>query len=89
MAMGSTVRHSAGVVYRYKVEDAWGSLADALGDADHLLEREDCGPEKEWQIINVTTGETTGGGWGSFDGIDEVCACGKHLISRPDPHEEP
>lgn len=92
--MANTPTHDAGVtataigvgriVYRYKVDRStlWGSFVDVVGDADHLLENEDCGPDKEWLVMDLTTGEYKGGGYGTFDGEAEVCPCGKYLTTK-------
>lgn len=75
-------KHASPLVFRYRIVETWGTFTETVGDADHLLESEYCGPEKEWLIVNTKTMERIGGGWGEFDGTDQVCACGKALITK-------
>lgn len=70
-------------VYRYHVTDVWGSLVGKLVIGDHILEREDHGPDRTLTIMDVHTGAHIGGAYGEFDGIAEVCRCGLFLADAP------
>ncbi|HVT78389.1 MAG TPA: hypothetical protein VHD87_15235 [Acidimicrobiales bacterium] len=73
------------LLYRYRLVEAWGSFASAVGDADHLLERVDYGPERQWTIYDDAARAVTGGGVGEFVGTVALCGCGSFTATTEHP----